>query len=283
MRISEIALDASSPRRCSRSTRSTPRGAPRRGSRLTAVRVRSASRGESARRRRAQRGKGLVARQLGDHRDRARARLAQGQHGREASRARRRRRRRASRRARAPRCTSCCSIPVFITPSGRAPAIRRAERGRSRQPVASTHRAGRRAPPGPGPVSSSSPVPRPAGHLRAEPRARRPRARRRARPARGVARARTSRGADRAAPKPWWSQWRGTPPGLRLALEHERPTPTPSRRSSIAAASPAGPPPTIATSACSALDCRGVLPQTRSSTRLPRWPRAARARTRAPQ
>ena len=48
-------------------------------------------------------------------------------------------------------------MPVFITPRGRDPAIRRADRGRSRHPVASTTAwaASVRRPAGP--VSCSSP------------------------------------------------------------------------------------------------------------------------------
>ena len=57
----------------------------------------------------------------------------------------------------------------------------------------------------------------------------------------GGARRRRSR-----MPNPRWAVWRGMPPGLLLAFEHDHPS-TPRRRSSMAAASPAGPPPTMTT------------------------------------
>jgi hypothetical protein len=55
------------------------------------------------------------------------------------------------------RYTSCWSVPVVITPSGLLPGTKRAERGRSRQPVASTTTPGRMPARPPGPVSSSAP------------------------------------------------------------------------------------------------------------------------------
>ena len=65
-------------------------------------------------------------------------------------------------RARSPtgsrfRYTSCWSVPVVMTPSGREPGTSRAERGRSRQPVARMTASGWIDSRPPGPVSSSGP------------------------------------------------------------------------------------------------------------------------------
>jgi hypothetical protein len=65
--------------------------------------------------------------------------------------------------ARAPtvclfRYTSCWSVPVVITPSGREPGTSRAERGRSRQPLARMTASASIVSRPPGPVSSSGPV-----------------------------------------------------------------------------------------------------------------------------
>ncbi len=55
------------------------------------------------------------------------------------------------------RYTSCCSVPVVSTPSGREPGTSRAERGRSRQPVARITASGSSVSRPRGPVSSSGP------------------------------------------------------------------------------------------------------------------------------
>gem|GEM_PF-5946744 len=52
------------------------------------------------------------------------------------------------------RWTSCCRAPVVSTPSGRVPGTRRAERGRSRQPVASSTARAVTVPSPSGPVSA---------------------------------------------------------------------------------------------------------------------------------
>ena len=57
------------------------------------------------------------------------------------------------------RWTSCWRVEVVITPAGRSPGTSRAERGRSRHPVASTTAGGSISSLPPGPVSFSLPLP----------------------------------------------------------------------------------------------------------------------------
>ena len=140
-----------------------------------------------------------------------------------------------------------CSVPVVSTPSGRSPEISRACARRSRarpSPARPAQRPGRRARrgsrrrcahPAPSattawPVRMTTPAApawstQPARH-RPGPVSTRPNSR---------------------IPNGGWPQWRGTPPaaGSRSSTSTR---PTPRRRSAMAAASPAGPPPTIATS-----------------------------------
>ena len=159
------------------------------------------------------------------------------------------------------RYTRRCSSPVVITPGGRSPGTRRAVRGRSRQPVASsTARAATVSipaelvsatlhwsvpgapPPGgdPPPGVPSQPVTVVPSRMSA-PAAAAASAYRRAYAGPASTRRRSR------APNPVCWLCRGMPPAASSRSATST-APAPSRRSSTAAASPAGPAPTMSTS-----------------------------------
>ena len=116
------------------------------------------------------------------------------------------------------RWTSCCSVEVVITPAGREPGTSRAERGRSRQPVARITAGGSISSLPPGPVSFSRRCSLPVGDHRlgedldapSDPRARDSAARTRA----GEHGAQVAQSEARVVGVP------RDPSGLALSLDH---------------------------------------------------------------